>query len=400
MFKPSLDKFAKIERIAVISDSALGFGSPDIIGLADGLCAHFGAKGILVQPDDLNRPLVDIQFTADVRSIRLFSDLPTYTRSWRWNFFRLAARAVDDFKPDLVVVVGPNGYGASRALRFRPKLLVYYMLEMATTEPLYADLHKHYGNGDVDAYIIPDIERHNIDFGNLNWRKDIDFEGIYLTAPINYPVPIKPRPADDRNGKMIYFGHIHPEETLLDNMLTPQLNDCEIEFFGRIGDADRGVIANRIASTPGKAYRGLQTPEDLADTLPQFNFSLVTWKPEGNIARFHLPATKLYHSVLAGVPIIAVPNPLNAYFIQKLGIGLLMDGWSRRSFIDTLQQARAMIGTDAYRAMVDRCRVAAEKEFSWQRQVDRCAALVERSMQRKWRRLYAPKNAQSALANG
>ena len=81
MLFTSKEKFGRVRKIAVVSDSALGFGSPDILGLCDGLCEHFGAEGLLIQPDDLNRPLVELNFKANVRSLRIFSLLPTYARS-------------------------------------------------------------------------------------------------------------------------------------------------------------------------------------------------------------------------------------------------------------------------------------------------------------------------------
>ncbi len=383
-------KFKSVRRIAVISDSALGFGSPDIAGLCDGLCEYFGAEGLLVQPDDLNRPMVDLTFKANVRSLRLFSILPTYTRSWRWSYFRLAAQAVDKFKPDIVVAVGPNGYGVTCALKRQPKLLVYYMLEMATTEPLYKEIHQA-GNGHIDCYILPEVERHDYDFGQLYWKKDGPFERILLSAPIDYPNPIRPIPISRRNGKMIYFGHIHPEETLLDNLLTPELDAYPMDFFGRIGGSDRAAIATRIAAAPGKTYRGLVTPPELAAVLPQYNYSLVTWKPEGSIARYHLPATKLYHSVLAGVPLIAVPNPLNSYYINRYGIGVLMRSATRDAFNTAIRQAAEMIGTDAYKEMVDRCLKTANGPFLWSEQVRRCARLVERQLDKKWDKLTGAK---------
>lgn len=381
----SKEAFSKVRKIAVVSDSALGFGSPDILGLCDGLCEHFGAEGLLIQPDDLNRPLVDLRFRANVRSLRVYSLLPTYTRSWRWSYFQQAGKALDKFQPDLVIAVGPNGYGGAMAMRWKPKCMVYYMLEMATIEELYARLHE-YGNSRFDAYIVPDIERHAIDFGNLRWKKDVLVEPILLTAPIDYPDPLTPRAWNERNGKMIYFGHIHPEETLVDNLLSPELDDYPMEFFGRIGGSERAAIANRIASTPNKVYRGLATPPELAETLPQFAYSLVTWKPVGHVGRYHLPATKLYHSVLAGVPVIAVPNPLNTYYIRRLGVGILMDTWNRRAFNDAIAKAMATIGTDAYREMVDNCRKASETLFRWDKQVARAAALVKKALVKKWER--------------
>jgi len=385
MLFTSKEKFGRVRKIAVVSDSALGFGSPDILGLCDGLCEHFGAEGLLIQPDDLNRPLVELNFKANVRSLRIFSLLPTYARSWRWSYFQQAGKALDKFQPDLVVAVGPNGYGGALAMRWKPKCMVYYMLEMATHELLYARLHE-YGNARFDAYIVPDTERHAIDFGNLRWKKDVLVEPILLTAPIDYPNPLVPRPWDKRNGQMIYFGHIHPEETLLENMLGPELDDYLIEFYGRVGGSERAAVANRIASTPGKVYRGLATPEELAEVLPQFSYSLVTWKPVGHIGRYHLPATKLYHSVLAGVPVIAVPNPLNTYFIRRFGVGILMSSWSRRAFEEAISKAMQMVGTDAYREMVENCRKASETVFQWDRQVARAAALIEKALAKKWER--------------
>lgn len=395
MFAPSEEKFTKIERIAVISDSALGFGSPDIIGLTDGLCKRFGAQGLLVQPDDINRPIVKLEFEADVKSLRLYSILPTYTQSWRWHFFRQAAKAVDDFKADVVIVVGPNGYGASRALKRRPKLLVYYMLEMITHEPLYADLHER-GNDDIDCYIVPDIERHDIDFGALKWKKDVPIERILLTAAIDYPRPLQPLAHDKRNGALLYFGSIHPEETLLDNLLIPEFDETPIDFFGRISGSNRAAVVNRITVTPEKTYGGLLSPSELAETLPRYLYSLVTWKPIGSVARYHLPATKLYHSVLAGVPVIAVPNPLNSYWIRKAGVGILLDSWNRAAFVSGLKSAIEMAGTDAYRQMVDNCRKVSEGEFLWSVQVERAAALIDRQIHKKWAQLYARKRRGAA----
>lgn len=376
-------EFKTIRRVAVISDSALGFGSPDINALADGLCARFGAEGLLVQPDDINRPIVDLKFTRNVRSVRLFSILPTYTKSWRWLFFRRAAQEVDRFKPDLVVAVGPNGYGAAMAMRHKPRIMAYYMLEMATNDPLFAELHQ-LGVDRFDCFVIPDIERHVIDFTNMKWPKDVMFERILLTAPIDYPNKFKILPAGQRKKNFIYFGSIHPEETLLDSLIMPEMDPYNIEFYGRISGVDRAAVADRISASPNKSYGGLLTPEEMAAALPEFRYSIVSWKPEGAVARYHLPATKLYHSILAGVPVIAVPNPLNSYWIGLLGCGILLDGWSRAAFVKGFRQALEMVGTEAYRVMVENCRAAAEGELVWETQVDRVAALISRTLDKKW----------------
>lgn len=216
----------------------LVFGSPDILGLCDGLCEHFGAEGLLIQPDDLNRPLVELNFKANVRSLRIFSLLPTYARSWRWSYFQQAGKALDKF---------PGGYRRGR----RPERIrrrtghaleaqVHGLLHARTGNAwlLYARLHE-YGNARFDAYIVHDTERHAIDFNNLRWKKDVLVEPILLTAPIDYPNPLVPRPWNKRNGQMIYFGHIHPEETLLENMLGPELDDYPIKILRARQGAER-----------------------------------------------------------------------------------------------------------------------------------------------------------------
>lgn len=393
MFNLNEKDYSNIERIAVISDSALGFGSPDIQGLADGLCKRFKAKGLLIQPDDINRPLIKLDFEADIRSTRVYSLLPTYTRSWRWDFFRQAGRLIDQFKPQLVVAVGPNGYGATRAMRHKPRILCYYMLEMVTHEPLFANLHEVGGNANIDCYIIPDAERFNIDFKYLNWKKDVPVDRIFLTAPIDYPRPMRSRSAEERNGKFIYFGSIHPTETLLDSMISPDFDDVPIDFYGRISGSNRADVVNRISATPNKYYGGLAPPQELVDLLPQYNYSLVTWLPEGSVARYYLPATKLYHSIMAGVPVIAVSNPFNAYFIERYKCGLLLESWHKSSLQKTFQAAGEMRETDAYRTMVDNCKKLAEGAFNWESQVDRAENLVRTTLSKKWQRRYGKNKA-------
>ena len=371
----------KIERIALISDVALGFGSPDISAMIDGLCEHFGAEGLLLQPDEVTKPFIDLEFQSNVRSVRILSNLPSWLNSWRWHFFREAGRELNRFKPDIVIAVGPTGYGASLALKHKPSLVLYYMLEMVSENPVYKELHMR-GKGHIDCFLVPEVERFGIDFSAVAWKKDVPFERMALSASIDYPRPMISKSADQRNGKFIYFGSLHRKDTLLDGMLTSELDDVEIDFAGRpLGsEADRAKIAPRIASTPGKSYLGQLVPGALMNALPNYNFSLVTWRPEGSVARWHLPATKLYHSILAGVPVIAVPNPLNCFFINKYGIGLLLEDATNKSIISGLKAANAMIGTHEYHAMVERCKNLAEGDFAWSRQIRKIANLIQTTL--------------------
>jgi hypothetical protein len=59
--------------VAIISDVSVGYGTPQIISLAQSFARLFGSKVIILEPDQPERPKITLNLDANVSVNRLYT---------------------------------------------------------------------------------------------------------------------------------------------------------------------------------------------------------------------------------------------------------------------------------------------------------------------------------------
>jgi len=177
------------------------------------------------------------------------------------------------------------------------------------------------------------------------------------------------RPADARNGRVLYAGTIDRERTFGDYFLHPEMEGLPIDLYGHVTGWPRAsAFMHRLPASA--RYRGHRDAAALHGLRPSYAYSVVAWKPSNENQRYAAP-NKLFESIAAGVPPIAAPHPQCQLILDRYGCGLLMDDWEFPSFQATIRRALGIYGTPVYAELVENCRHAVERELSWERQFER-----------------------------
>jgi len=181
-----------------------------------------------------------------------------------------------------------------------------------------------------------------------------------------------PRPADERNGRVLLQGSLSAELTFIDYLSRRSEPEPGIDVFGYAFDHDRayGILRDSaLAARNGFSYGGLVSSHRLAELRPSYAYLVVMWNPLTFDALYACP-NKFFEAIADGVPPIVAPHPQCKEIIEKYDCGILLRDWSLEAFLEGLQKARDIYGTPRYQELVNNCRRAMASELSWENQFE------------------------------
>jgi len=359
-----------------ISDVSVGYGSPEVPALMDSICKTVGARGLLIEPDEINRPPIAMTWSPEFNLCRVMSKFPDHSPPWHRHFQASALREVERHKPDMLVIFGSSVFSSLMGLSFWPKCVVYHAYEFISNLSAHDLAAHHCLLSKCDLVITPEVERLIIDCEKVR-AHPTSMAAIYNVADVSYPSPIRRLPADQRNGRLVWYGTLHRTQAFADYFIMDEVRSFEFDLFGRITDPNADDVAAKISSTPNLRYFGVVSSEELNHRRAENTFSLVWWNPEMGPGAYYLASNRFFTSVQAGVPPICGPHPQCVDLVERYGCGLIMDDWSPTNFLRTLRIARRIYGTSAYREMVANCNHAADEEFNWEHQYKRIESRVK-----------------------
>lgn len=366
-------------QIIGISDVSVGYGSPEVPALMDSVCRTLGRRGLLIEPDEISRPPVTLDWSPAFDLQRIPSNFPDHTPAWHRQFQGGALRMVERHRPDVLIVFGSSVFSSLLGLSHRPKHIIYHAYEFISNLSEH-DLAAHrFLLAEVDLVITPEIDRLIIDVEALEaYPRNV--AAIYNVADVVHPKPIRRLPADQRNGRFLWFGTLHRTQAYADYFTMPQVRDIEFDLFGRITDPDAQGVAHTLLEAPNLRYFGVAPAEELNARRAENIFSLVWWNPELNPGAYYLASNRFFTSVQAGVPPICGPHPQCVDLIERYGCGLVMDDWSPTSFERSLREALRIYSSPVYAEMVANCEKATAEQFSWEIQYKRIEPKIKAAL--------------------
>jgi len=352
-------------RIVGVSDVSVGHGSPQILSLIKSLSKHYATNQVYVlEPDQSNvAPYEDPD--QELQVIRIHTAFDAYSTLGRREYNVLAAKKVDQLKPDIVVIFCTYCLPVLFKLKKKPEFVIYYHLEYA---PFYGDFDVQMNRivGDrVDLVIYPEVNRAIFDIAVCGY-KEVPIVTAYNIAGNRKDIHIIS--PDKRNNKILYQGLISRRLTFADYFLDGRLRDVPIDLYGRISDEDQIELETAFSSTLNDIrYFGYVENAKLASIRKQYAYSIVMWNPINENYYFACP-NKFFESIFDGVPPIAAPHPQCKSIIEQYECGIVMKDWSFESFYSAISYAMEIYGTPSYYQMVENCRKAALTELNWEEQ--------------------------------
>lgn len=345
----------------------------------DSICKSIGAKGLLIEPDEINRPPIEMGWSPAFTLKRINSRFPDHTPPWHRHFQASALREVETHRPDLLLIFGSSVFSSLMGLSFWPKCVIYHAYEFISNLSEHDLTAHHCLLSKCNLVITPEMERLIIDCEKVK-AYPANLAAIYNVADVSYPTPVRHLPANERNGRFLWYGTLHRTQAFADYFTLDDAREFEFDLFGRITDPNAEDVARKLSATPNLRYFGIVPSEELNHRRAENIFSLVWWNPEVGPGAYYLASNRFFTSVQAGVPPICGPHPQCVDLVERYGCGLIMDDWSPTSFIKTLRLARRIYRSGAYADMVANCLKAAAEQFNWQAQYQRIAPAIEAAL--------------------
>lgn len=358
-------------NIVGIADVSVGYGSPEVPALMHSLCERFGAKGTLIEPDELTRPPFPKRTDLKFELQRMRSDYEDHTPLWHRQYLDSAYKMAQSLNPDILIIFGGTIFGGIGRLRKQPKVLIYHAYELIShLSERDIDAHKAYIDK-ADIIITPEIERFIVDSSRIDVYPE-NVLAIYNVADVDFPNAPAHKPHDQRNGRFVWYGTLHRRQAYADYFYSSSLREFEIDIYGRITDPDPQHVEVMLRQAPNIRYFGL-TPSEVLNNQRQNNiFSLVWWNPEISPGHYYLAPNRFFTSIQAGLPIICGPHPQCEDLVNRYGCGLVMKDWSLNCLRRTMGEAWEIYKSSDYRTFIENCRHAAEHALNWDAQFERC----------------------------
>lgn len=379
----------KASSVLMLSDVSVGFGTPQVVSLTKSLSEYFDADGIIIEPDQPERPPVDLGIDR-VETRRLYTSTHPYSASGRIDYCLQAQAEIDRLKPDVIIFSAFHAMGAILKMKHKPKLLIYYGLEHTDNQAWILDIFPLIAE-EIDLAIFPEEMRALIDAPRLKLERK-----PHLVVYNGSSADVTPMPAHMRNHHIFYGGLIHPELTYGDYYLDGELDDYPIDIFGLIdGYEDKNRKLSELAVRKSRvSYNGyVKGGKELLSILRHYQFSLVMWAPIRESFHYAAP-NKFFDAIQAGVPVITAPHPLCKRLVERYGCGIVMKDWSLDAMKDALDQARLAPVRGDYAEMVEENLPKARYDLSWDRQFEKLTHFLDH-----WDRDADRKNKKKVAAN-
>lgn len=358
--------------IAGVSDVSLGYGSPQIPAFLRSLCEHYGADaGYVFEPDQSGRPPRHELFP-DLSIIRVPTMGNPYQGEGWFEYNAQVSRHLRELNPEVLVVFSPPVTPSLWAVRGRPQLSIYYMLESLS----YYVAGGRYGNflrqlhqqlePYIDLAIYPEENRAAIDapLGRLLKRP--------LAVMYNASRPMREStqlvPIEQRLPRFLYSGSLDRQNSLAGYFLNDSLRSMPVDLYGPVSGSDADQLRQELAAAGGNlCYHGLVDADELDAVRRRYSFSLVLWAPN-NQQQYYACPNKFFEAIADGVPPISGPHPQCKMLLERYQCGILMEDWSFASFADAVKRASSIMGTAEHRQLIANCRRAAAEELNWDSQ--------------------------------
>ncbi|MBB1093374.1 glycosyltransferase [Rhodopseudomonas palustris] len=367
-------------KVLVVSDVSLGYGTPQILRLANSIAERIPSSVLVLEPDQPERPKPSEKLGPQNLIIRrIYTATHPYSGAGLIEYVLAAKSVVEDFDADIFIGASHAGVRVAAISNLGDRSVnMLYCLEDAGS-PLFDDCTIPTAAGKWDIVAFPEENRAKKYHAELGLSRPTDTIVAYNANSKKRTVQLA-----SRNGRVFYGGLVSEKTTLAKYFA--KIADFPIDVFGNIdGLGSKDAFLKHFTVPGGITYKGYFKADDkFFETLSQYVYSIVGWMP----VRFdflNAAPNKFFDAVACGVPPICAPHPQCVELIEKWHCGLLMDDWSFASFKSTVEKALQIAGTDYYAELVHNCQRAMEEELSWDRQFDKLLPLIERHLAKKGR---------------
>lgn len=359
--------------IFTISDTVLGYGSPQIFQFTRDLACSLNSRALICQPFLSSRPPINIQDSVVELEI-LFTSLHPASTAGRREYVESCARLVNKYKPKVLIFSHYTLFDIVDLIDYKPQIIHLALedLELKTHSLLdsakLSKLHKQ--SEKVDLWIFPEINRARSDSNLLR----IPFSKIYIFLNA---FPKQSPPLAKKNGRFIHAGTLDYDNSIGQIIFDQDVAKFPIDVFGDLQGTteSKNSMKTKIKDLETQNQVDLkwfgQIPgAELNKRLPSYNFSIVYWLPT-RPALLNAAPNKFFQAIELGVPVLSAPHPQCKQLIDRYGCGILLESWSKSDFIKGLKLAFEFSKTKGYENLIENCKFASEKELSWLHQFGR-----------------------------
>lgn len=365
-------------RICIVSDACIGYGSPQIVSLADMLRRNGPAELTILEPDPPSSPPRHVLFP-DLRIIRLQTSAHVYEAGGRGEYCRKAARYVDETRPDILISVCTFTMPTLLWTTHRPKATIFYSIE-SIIQYGAPDIHlNRLLRSRVDMILWPEENRMERD------TKRCGFDGIPSLLILNSSNPAASAeailPPEKRLRRIIHQGTIGSKHTFSHYFLDPRLLRLPIDVYGPLVDEPSreferyGATVRNQSRRVRTVYHGRVDSAQLAKARRRCAFLVCIWSPSEERGLF-APSNKFFEAVADAVPPITAPHPQHVRLVQKYDCGIILQDWSFDALRKGLLSALRLFGTPRYTELVENCRNAVRLELNAERQFGSAARAI------------------------
>lgn len=380
-------------RVVLVSDAALGFGSPQVPALAREIAAQLEMDPIILEPDVADSPPLHSSFP-DLNVIRIRQKSPPIYDGGRSRYCREAAALIDDIKPDIVVIICTFSMPTLLHLKHKPSLVILYSIESIIQygQPdilLNRELRKR-----IDLILWPEENRAKRD------TERCGFEEIPSVLVLNSSNPQAAansiQSIEQRSKRIIHQGTLGARHTYSQYFFDHRIYRLPIDVFGPIVDRESlefEKFRNTSYATPASKmiYHGRIDLQRLAWFRRRSAFLVTIWSPADERG-LYAPSNKFFEAIADGVPPITAPHPQHVRLVKKYDCGLLMEDWSFEAFRYSLVSALRIFGTARHRQLIENCRRAVREELNVELQMGAAVAKIRELYETKVRQSF-PKHA-------
>jgi glycosyltransferase involved in cell wall biosynthesis len=361
-----------------VSDISVGYGNFDSLSLIDSVCEHYGLPGLIVEPDQPDKPIQTEVHGLQVH--RIGTSQPFRSLLGRIEFTIRAAEIIRQVRPHVLIIRCSWNIPILLKIGKKPPMVIYH----STESTLY------YGDQDpafnrlaapmIDLLVFPEENRAARDIERCG------FQGIPVAIAYNSPA----RRADlknqlgskDRNGRILYSGALDRNATYTDYYSRPEMAAIPVDIYGYIGGSDPDATRRGLERLSGALrYMGYVDTEELRRARKKYAYSITIWNPSNENQHFACPC-KFFEALADAVPPITAPHPQCRMIVERYQCGFVMNDWSFESFSRAMETAMSSYGTSAYDRMVENCRAAMEEELNWDHQFARVRPLLAQVLEK------------------
>ncbi len=366
-------------RIVAISDTCIGYGSPQIPSFVISLQKAMKAEAVLFDADQPERPEVTLDKAgfppSEFRVIRTPVGQHSHsTPKGREERAQEILAFCETFHPDVMVFFQWYFLVVFREYikKHRPFLILYALEHSNGDENGYVCLQ---GPRDVAPYVdmivFAEENRARLELPRLgldSQKTDV----VLLHNSRIYPKECRTVLPEARTGDFFYGGRLRKKQNYGEWFLKEDIQKYKIDFYGLFGEFSKDEeVLIREGNAGRIRYHGyIPSGNRYFSILSSYFYSLVLWAPLDEGTRYACP-NKLYDALACGVPFITGPILLATELVEKFHCGIIMDSWDYTAFCKALTYAEAIKGSSEYAQMVYGCWKAMQEECSWSIQFDR-----------------------------